>query len=212
MQITLLLADDHTIVRDGLRSLLEKVSGFKVIGVASNGREAVEEAIRLRPAVVVMDIAMPDMNGVEATRQIMEKLPGTRVLILSMYLSAKHIHRSLKAGAKGYVLKESAGEEVVEAIRALHAGKRYLSHRITDTVLDDYLSVESRLSPIDSLSLRERDVLQLVVEGRTNAAIATHLSLSIKTVETYRARIMRKLKVKDTVELVKFAMRHGLVV
>ncbi len=211
MQITLMLADDHTIVRDGLRSLLEKVNGFQVIGVASNGREAVEEALRLRPAVVVMDIAMPDMNGVEATRQIMEKLPGTRVLILSMYLSAEHIHRSLKAGAKGYVLKESAGDEVVEAIRALHAGKRYLSHRITDTVLDDYLSVESRLSPIDSLSLRERDVLQLVVEGRTNAAIAVHLSLSIKTVETYRARIMKKLKVKDTVELVKFAMRHGLV-
>jgi DNA-binding NarL/FixJ family response regulator len=126
-------------------------------------------------------------------------------------LSAEHIHRALQAGAQGYVLKESAGEEVVEAIRALRAGKRYLSHRITETVIDDYLRDGSSLSPLDSLSLRERDVLQLVVEGRTNAAIAQALSLSPKTVETYRARIMKKLKVRDTVELVKFAMRHGLI-
>jgi DNA-binding NarL/FixJ family response regulator len=209
--ITILLADDHTVVRDGLRSLMEKNADLQVIGVAGNGRDAVAEAHRLCPDVVVMDIAMPEMDGVEATRHIMEKCPDTRVLILSMYLSAEHIHRSLQAGAKGYVLKESAGDEVVEAIRALRAGRRYLSHRITESMIDDYLSEESRLSPLDSLSLRERDVLQLVVEGRTNAVIAHKLSLSIKTVETYRARIIKKLKVKDTVELVKFAMRHGLV-
>jgi DNA-binding NarL/FixJ family response regulator len=128
-----------------------------------------------------------------------------------MYLSAEHIYRALQAGAQGYVLKESAGEEVVDAIRALRAGKRYLSHRITETVIDDYLREGTNVSPLDSLSLRERDVLQLVVEGRTNAAIALALSLSPKTVETYRARIMKKLKVKDTVELVKFSMRHGLI-
>jgi DNA-binding NarL/FixJ family response regulator len=133
------------------------------------------------------------------------------VLILSMYLSAEHIYRALQAGAQGYVLKESAGEEVVDAIRTLRAGKRYLSHRITETVIDDYLREGTNVSPLDSLSLRERDVLQLVVEGRTNAAIAQALSLSPKTVETYRARIMKKLKVKDTVELVKFSMRHGLI-
>ena len=211
MSVTVMLADDHAVVRDGLRALLEGGHDLEVIGVAGNGREAVAEAQRLRPDVVIMDIAMPELDGVEATRRIIERCPDTRVLILSMYLSAEHIHRALQAGAQGYVLKESAGEEVVEAIRALRAGKRYLSHRITETVIDDYLRDGSNLSPLDSLSLRERDVLQLVVEGRTNAAIAQALSLSPKTVETYRARIMKKLKVRDTVELVKFAMRHGLI-
>ncbi len=211
MPVTVMLADDHAVVRDGLRALLEGGHDLQVIGVAGNGREAVAEAQRLRPDVVIMDIAMPELDGVEATRRIVERCPETRVLILSMYLSAEHIHRALQAGAQGYVLKESAGEEVVEAIRALRAGKRYLSHRITETVIDDYLRDGSNLSPLDSLSLRERDVLQLVVEGRTNALIAQSLSLSPKTVETYRARIMKKLKVHDTVELVKFAMRHGLI-
>jgi DNA-binding NarL/FixJ family response regulator len=211
MAVTVMLADDHAVVRDGLRALLEGGHDLQVVGVAGNGRDAVAEAQRLRPDIVIMDIAMPELDGVEATRRIVEKCPDTRVLILSMYLSAEHIHRALQAGAQGYVLKESAGDEVVEAIRALRAGKRYLSHRITETVIDDYLRDGSNVSPIDSLSLRERDVLQLVVEGRTNAGIAQALSLSPKTVETYRARIMRKLKVRDTVELVKFAMRHGLI-
>lgn len=211
MQTTVLLADDHAVVRDGLRALLESGQDLQVVGVAGNGREAVTEAQRLHPDIVIMDIAMPELDGVEATRRIAEKCPDTRVLILSMYLSAEHIHRALQAGAQGYVLKESAGEEVVEAIRALRAGKRYLSHRITETMIDDYLRDGTNVSPLDSLSLRERDVLQLVVEGNTNVAIAQKLSLSPKTVETYRARIMRKLKVRDTVELVKFAMRHGLI-
>jgi DNA-binding NarL/FixJ family response regulator len=211
MQTTVLLADDHAVVRDGLRSLLESGQDLQVVGVAGNGREAVAEAQRLHPDIVIMDIAMPELDGVEATRRIAEKCPDTRVLILSMYLSAEHIHRALQAGAQGYVLKESAGDEVVEAIRALRAGKRYLSHRITETMIDDYLRDGTNVSPLDSLSLRERDVLQLVVEGNTNVAIAQKLSLSPKTVETYRARIMRKLKVRDTVELVKFAMRHGLI-
>ena len=210
MTVTVLLADDHAVVRDGLRALLE-VGDLQVVATAGNGREAVAEALRLRPDIVIMDIAMPELDGVEATRRIVEKCPETRVLILSMYLSAEHIYRALQAGAQGYVLKESAGEEVVEAIRTLRAGKRYLSHRITETVIDDYLREGANVSPLDSLSLRERDVLQLVVEGRTNAAIAQALSLSPKTVETYRARIMKKLKVRDTVELVKFSMRHGLI-
>lgn len=211
MPVSVMLADDHAVVRDGLRALLEGGNDLQVVGVAGNGREAVAEALRLRPDIVIMDIAMPELDGVEATRRIVERSPETRVLILSMYLSAEHIYRALQAGAQGYVLKESAGEEVVEAIRALRAGKRYLSHRITETVIDDYLREGTNVSPLDSLSLRERDVLQLVVEGRTNAAIAQALSLSPKTVETYRARIMKKLKVRDTVELVKFSMRHGLI-
>ena len=211
MPVSVMLADDHAVVRDGLRALLEGGNDMQVVAVAGNGREAVAEALRLRPDLVIMDIAMPELDGVEATRRIVEKCPETRVLILSMYLSAEHIYRALQAGAQGYVLKESAGEEVVDAIRALRAGKRYLSHRITETVIDDYLREGTNVSPLDSLSLRERDVLQLVVEGRTNVAIAQALSLSPKTVETYRARIMKKLKVKDTVELVKFSMRHGLI-
>jgi len=211
METTVLLADDHAVVRDGLRAVLEGSQDMHVVGVAGNGREAVSETQRLHPDVVIMDIAMPELDGVEATRRIAEKCPDTRVLILSMYLSAEHIHRALQAGAQGYVLKESAGDEVVEAIRALRAGKRYLSHRITETMIDDYLREGTNVSPLDSLSLRERDVLQLVVEGNTNVSIAQKLSLSPKTVETYRARIMRKLKVRDTVELVKFAMRHGLI-
>ena len=211
MPVSVMLADDHAVVRDGLRALLEGGNDLQVVGVAGNGREAVAEALRLRPDIVIMDIAMPELDGVEATRRIVERSPETRVLILSMYLSAEHIYRALQAGAQGYVLKESAGEEVVDAIRALRAGKRYLSHRITETVIDDYLREGANVSPLDSLSLRERDVLQLVVEGRTNVAIAQALSLSPKTVETYRARIMKKLKVRDTVELVKFSMRHGLI-
>ena len=211
MTVRVLLADDHAVVRDGLRALLEGARDLEVVGVAGNGRDAVAEAQRLRPDIVIMDIAMPELDGVEATRRIVDKCPETRVLILSMYLSAEHIHRALQAGAQGYVLKESAGEEVIEAIRAVRAGKRYLSHRITQTVIDDYLREGANVSPVDSLSLRERDVLQLVVEGQTNAAIAQAMSLSPKTIETYRTRIMRKLKVHDTVELVKFAMRHGLI-
>jgi DNA-binding NarL/FixJ family response regulator len=211
MATTILLADDHAMVRDGLRALLEMSAEFEVIGVASSGREAVDQACALQPDIVIMDIAMPEMDGIEATRRIVQKCTGINVLILSMFMSAEHAFRALHAGAQGYVLKESAGEEVVEAIRKLRAGQRYLSHRITDTLVDEYLHHGGIISPLDSLSLREREVLQQVVEGRTNAAIAQSLSLSQKTVETYRARILQKLKLKDTVDLVKFAMRHGLI-
>jgi DNA-binding NarL/FixJ family response regulator len=211
MAITILLVDDHAVVRDGLRALIEHNADLQVIGDAANGRQAVSEVQRLKPDVVVMDIAMPELDGVESTRHILDRFPQTRVLILSMYLSAEHIHRALQAGARGYVLKDSAGKEVVDAIRSIHAGRRYLSQHITETVIDDYLREDSSVSPLESLSLRERDVLQLVVQGRTNAAIAQSLSLSPKTVETYRARIMKKLNVRDTVDLVKFAMRNGLI-
>jgi DNA-binding NarL/FixJ family response regulator len=208
---TILLADDHAVVRDGLRVLLETGTDFKVVGVASNGKEAVEAAVRLGPDVVVMDIAMPELSGVEATRRIVERCPQTRVLILSMFLSAEHVYRALKAGAHGYVLKESAGSELVEAIRKVRAGQRYMSHRITETLIEGYTQADPKISPLDSLSLREREVMQQVLEGHTNAEIAVHLSLSTKSVETYRARTLKKLGLKDTMELVKFGMRQGLI-
>jgi DNA-binding NarL/FixJ family response regulator len=208
---TILLADDHAIVRDGLRALLETGTDFTVVGVASNGQEAVEATARLRPDVVVMDIAMPELSGIEATRRIAERCPGTNVLILSMFMSAEHVYRALKAGAHGYVLKESAGSELVEAIRKVRAGQRYMSHRITEALIEGYTQPDPRISPLDSLSLREREVMQQVLEGHTNAEIAAHLSLSAKSVETYRARILKKLRLKDTMELVKFGMRQGLI-
>ncbi|MGH8707569.1 MAG: response regulator [Burkholderiales bacterium] len=211
MPIRVLIVDDHAVVRDGLQALLAKAEDLQVVGVAGNGREAIEQAQRARPDVVVMDIGMPELDGVEATRRLREKCPESRVLILSMHLSSEHVARALHAGALGYVLKESAGEEVAEAIRAVSAGRRYLSHRLSDLMIDDFLRDGVKVSPLDRLSLRESEVLKWVVEGHTNADIAERLALSVKTVETYRARIMRKLGVKDTVDLVKFAMRHGIV-
>ena len=211
MPIRVLIADDHAVVRDGLQALLAKASDVEVVGVAGNGREVIEQVQRVRPEVVVMDIGMPELDGVEATRHLREKCPESRVLILSMHLTSEHVVRALQAGARGYVLKESAGEEVVEAIRAVAAGRRYLSHQISELMIDDFLRDGVEVSPLDRLSLRESEVLKLVVEGHTSADIAERLALSVKTVETYRARIMRKLGVKDTVELVKFAMRHGIV-
>jgi DNA-binding NarL/FixJ family response regulator len=209
--ITVLIADDHAVVRDGLLALLAKAEDLQVVGVAGNGRDVIDLAQRTRPDVVVMDIGMPELDGVEATRRLRETRPESRVLILSMHLSSEHVVRALHAGANGYVVKESAGEEVVEAIRAVFSGRRYLSHQISELMIDDFLRDGVQVSPLDRLSLRESDVLKLVVEGHTSADIAERLALSSKTVETYRARIMRKLGVKDTVALVKFAMRHGIV-
>jgi DNA-binding NarL/FixJ family response regulator len=209
--IKVLIADDHAVVRDGLQALLARAEDFQVVGIAGNGRDVIEQAQRTHPDVVVMDIGMPELDGVEATRHLREKCPESGVLILSMHLSSEHVVRALQAGARGYVVKESAGEEVVEAIRAVAANRRYLSHQISELMIDDFLRDGVMVSPLDRLSLREAEVLRMVVEGDTSAAIADRLSLSVKTVETYRARIMRKLGVRDTVELIKFAMRHGIV-
>jgi DNA-binding NarL/FixJ family response regulator len=212
MAITVVLSDDHTIVREGLRLLLEAQKDIIVVGEAADGRETVRLAKQLHPDVVIMDIAMPQFNGIAATQRIKDCSPSVSVIILSMHASNEYIFRALQAGASGYLLKESAGSEVVKAVRAVAAGQRYLSGQITETVIEYIRKFDAGApkSPIESLSDREREVLQLVVEGKANAEIAHILSLSIKTVETYKSRLMNKLEINDIPSLVKFAITHGL--
>jgi DNA-binding NarL/FixJ family response regulator len=210
--ITVFLADDHAIVRDGLRYLLDAQPDIKVIGDAANGRDAVQLVSELCPDIVIMDIAMPQLNGVDATQKISQVCPS-QVIILSMHSTIDHIFRSLNAGARGFVLKESAGIEVVKAVRAVHAGHHYLSTKISDSLIDDYINlaaISGAGGPLSSLSPRECEVLQLVVEGKTNAEIAQILSISVKTVETYRSRFMVKLGIDDLPSLIKLAIQHGV--
>lgn len=213
MAVKVFLADDHAVVRDGLRFLLEAENDIKVVGSAMDGRDAVLQVKKLQPDVVLMDIAMPELNGIEATAQIHDACPSVRVIILSMYQTAEQIYQSLKAGAQGYLLKQSAGEEVVNAVRTVNKGRRYLSQKIEEMVIDDYIHqghVAAGPGPLEKLSERERQIVQLVVEGKSSSEIAKVLLISHKTVETYRSRIMHKLGVKDLPSLVKFAIQHGL--
>ncbi len=200
-------------VRDGLRSLLEAQPGLNVIGDAANGRDAVRQVAQLCPDVAILDIAMPEVNGIEAARQIREVCPATQVIILSMHGTAGHIVQALQVGARGYLLKASASSEVVNAVRAVKTGHRYLSQVVSDRVIDDYLDqneLREAKYPLVRLSPREREILQLVVEGNTSAEIAGILGLSPKTVETYRSQLMQKLGISDLPSLVKFAIQHGL--
>jgi DNA-binding NarL/FixJ family response regulator len=211
--ISVFLADDHTVVREGLRLLLEAQGDLKVVGEAADGRETVRLVKQMCPDVVVMDIAMPELDGIRATKEIRVSCLATEVVILSIYSSSEHIFQALRAGARGYLLKESAGKEVVEAVRSVHAHRRYLCRQITETVIDDYVRRYEALpvkSPLESLSSREREILQLIVDGKPNTEIAKILSLSIKTVETYKSRLMEKLNIRDLASLVKFAIHHGL--
>jgi len=211
VSITVFLVDDHTIVRDGLRYLLEAQKNIRVVGEAPDGREAIRKVRRLRPDIVIMDILMAGLNGIEAAGQICRECPATRVIMLSMQSSSESIVRALKAGASGYLLKESAGRELVNAIHEVHAGRRYLSPKVSEQVIGACLNrAEEMRDPLATLSRREREVLQLVVEGRTSAEIADTLFLSVKTVETYRSRLMQKLGIRDIPALIKFAIQHGL--
>src|SRR4051812_21593114 len=208
--IRVLIADDHQVVAEGLRNLLEDQPGMTVIACVTGGREAVSTAISTRPDVVLMDYRMGELNGIEAAHLIRERLPDTRVLILSMESDTHLIAWALRAGAAGYVPKKSAASEVVHAIREVHAGRRYIRDDVRDEVLDSLVEERHAADPLALLSSRERQVLQLVTEGLTSAEIASRLSLSPKTVETYRARMMDKLGVRDLPSLVRFAIRYGI--
>ncbi len=210
MPINVVLVDDHAVVRDGLRALLEMQPDIKVIAAFGNGGEAVEFAAHSAPDVVVLDVALPGMSGIEAARQIHDLSAEGKILMLSMHSSPEYVDQALRAGASGYVLKESAGAEVVEAVRAVHAGERFLSKKISPQALDDYAMRYGRGDPLERLSPREREVLKLVVEGHTSNEIGALLGLSPKSVDTYRSRLMLKLGIDDVPALVKFAIRHRL--
>jgi DNA-binding NarL/FixJ family response regulator len=213
VRIKVLLVDDHATVREGLRYLLEAQPDIKVVGVATDGREAVDQVMQGCPDVVVMDIAMPKLNGIEATQRIIQECPDVQIVILSMQASNEQIFRALQAGARGYLLKETAGIEVATAVRAVYAGQRYLSADVSDKLIDDYMqqrALDEAKSPLTRLSSRERETLQLVVEGQSSAEIADLLSLSCRSVETYRRRLMQKLGINNLPGLVKFAINHGL--
>lgn len=212
MTIKVIIADDHKIMRDGLRTLLAKHAGITVVGEAEDGRETVQLAKKLSPDVVIMDIAMPDLNGIEATRKIVAEHPGVKVIALSMHSDRRFVSEMLKAGASAYLLKDCAFEELVTAIQSVMKNKPYLSPGITGVVIEQYVRGRAKPgSPVFSpLSDREREVLHLMAEGKTTKEIASQLNLSIKTVETHRMNIMEKLDIHTIAELTKYAIREGL--
>jgi DNA-binding NarL/FixJ family response regulator len=210
MQISVMLVDDHAVVRDGLQALLDAQPDTHVVGSFGNAADALRYAAEASPDVAVLDITLPDTDGIEVARRIRDLCPETHILMLSMHASAEHVYQALRNGATGYVLKESAGREVVAAVRAVHLGRRYLSGKISPAALEDYARERGADEPLDRLSPREREVLELVVNGRTSNEIAARLGLSPKSIDTYRSRVMLKLGVEDLPSLVKFAIRHGL--
>jgi DNA-binding NarL/FixJ family response regulator len=210
MTITIFIADDHAVMREGLAQLLQSHACFEVVGSAGNGRETVSQVVQLKPQIVIMDISMPDMNGIEATRQIHDSAPECRILILSMHSTAEHVFHALEAGVRGYILKESASADIVNAVQVVLSGRRFLSPKVASIVADQ-IALRPRVSPLKSLSKREREILQLVAEGHSSAHIAGVLKLSPKTVDTYRSRLMQKLHLGDVAALVKFAIQHGLI-
>jgi DNA-binding NarL/FixJ family response regulator len=208
-----LLADDHKIIRDGLKTLIEKEAGMEVIAEAENGRKTVRLAQKLHPNVVIMDVTMPDMNGIDATRKIMEETPGVRVIGLSMHSDRRYVLGMLEAGACGYLLKDCAFEELATAIRNVAEGNTYLRPRIAEVVVQGYLDKTPGPSHGSGavLTAREREVLQLLAEGMAAKEIASHLNVSVKTVETHRRNMMEKLNMRGIAELTKYAVREGLV-
>jgi DNA-binding NarL/FixJ family response regulator len=213
-ELRLLLGDDHTLMRQGLRKILEENAGWKVIAEAGNGRDAVRDTLSLQPDVAILDIGMPLLNGIEATRQIVRRLPLARVLILSMHADQAYITQAVQAGARGYILKDSAGADLVQAVTALSAGKSFFSPAVAQLMLDDYarrLTDRGVVDRYDALSEREREVFQLVAEGKSSKEIADLLSVSPATVETHRTHVLQKLGLKNTAEVVLYAVRRGVI-
>jgi two-component system, NarL family, response regulator NreC len=207
--IRILLADDHAVVRQGFKMILNAQADMEIVGEAGNGREAVDLVERLKPDVVVMDVAMPELNGIEATRRVSDVSPHTRIIALSMHKDSVYVREVLRAGARGYLLKDSGAGDLVSAVRAVARGDGYLSPAVSNAVLDDYRRHVT--NPIDLLSSREREVLQMLAEGKTNKEIAAILNLSVYTVDAHRGRIMEKLNLHSINELVRFAVRNGLI-
>jgi DNA-binding NarL/FixJ family response regulator len=213
-KLRIFLGDDHALLRSGLRKILQERPDWEVIAEAGDGREAIRQLVDVRPDIAILDIGMPLLNGIEVTRQIVRRLPDMRVLILSMHANEAYIIQALKAGAKGYLLKDSADTELIRAVEAVTAGKSYFSPAVSKVMLDDYvrhLADKGLTDRYDSLSEREREVFQLVAEGRSNKEVAALLSVSSATIETHRAHILQKLNVHSAAELVLYAVRRGLI-
>jgi DNA-binding NarL/FixJ family response regulator len=208
--VRILLVDDHCLVREGLSVFLERGIGMKIVGSVATGEEAVIAAHRLKPDVVIMDLVLPALNGIDATRRILNELPRTRIIVLSACHTSEHVHRALRAGALGYVLKTAASAELLSAVKAVTAGEHYVSPTITAQFVDGVLAASIPTSPFDQLSARERDVLRRIVAGSTSSDIAQRLSLSRKTVDTYRGRMMVKLGVANRSELIRVALEYEL--
>ena len=207
-KIRILLADDHTVVRQGLRLLLIRNQDIDVVGEAASGREAVAMCRELSPDIAIVDIAMPEMNGVEATRQIRQDGSGASVIILSMHKDAMYVRETLRAGAKGYLLKDAMDKDIVQAIRAVARGEAFLSPGVSATVLDDYQKHVT--DPLDLVTNRERQILQMLAGGKTSKDIASELSISVYTVDAHRSRIMKKLQLRTIGDVVRFALQRGL--
>ena len=214
-RIRVLLVDDHTLLRQALRVMLEGQDGLEIVGEATNGRDAVEATDRLRPDVVLMDMVMPGLNGIEATRQIVKRVPGCRVLILTAYLEDERLLQSLRAGASGYVVKNSELDELVLAVQSVHRGNTYFSSAVSDEIAVNEVLLQSKQpearTGYDLLTAREREVLQLIAEGLSNQRIADELFISVKTVEAHKAHIMSKLHAQNRTDLIRYALRRGLV-
>ena len=213
-KLRLLLGDDHTLMRQGLRKILEERPEWEVIAEVGDGREAVKKCMALKPDVAVLDVAMPLLNGIDATQQIVRKVPETKVLVLSMYSDEAYVTRALQAGATGYMLKDSAGKDLLKGIASVAAGQAYFSPAIARLMLDDYVRRVAGSGVVDryeTLSEREREIFQLIAEARTNKEVAELLEISPATVETHRARILQKLDIHNTAELVLYAVRRGVI-
>jgi len=213
-KLRIVLGDDHTLLRQGLRKILEERPDWQVVAEAGDGREAVRQIVAARPDVAILDIGMPLLNGIDATRQVVRRLPECRILILSMHANEAYIIQALKAGAKGYMLKDSADTDLIRGVSSVAAGKSFFSPDVAKVMLDDYvrhLAEKGIVDRYDSLSEREREIFQLVAEGRSNKEVAELLSVSPATVETHRAHILQKLDVHNTAELVLYAVRRGVI-